>query len=183
MCAIRSNLGSALVERLPLKQALNDGVECASLETRRTVKQNVVPDHVLVEETNATTDNGLAILVGIPCKSDLRGKVQVRLLYAIAIAWECCVDIRIGRKVAVGTSGVAIITKTQAEGKIRLDFPGIAHVETDAVVRTQTASRKSEGLLQCAEALSVTNTKTAHVPIQRVGGPARKRPCCCKILT
>ncbi len=55
------------------------GIEGAGLQTRGPIKQNVVPDDVLEEQSYAATDDGLAVLVRIPRKSNLRRKVQVRL--------------------------------------------------------------------------------------------------------
>src|SRR4029077_11481725 len=89
-------------------------VERTVLQALRTVKENVVVDHVLVEHANAAPDHHLAIVLWIPGKTDLGCEVEIRLLHSIARSWERIVHCLNRGEIAVGTSCVAVISDTDA---------------------------------------------------------------------
>ena len=53
------------------------------LQTCRAIEENVVPDHVLVEQSHAGANDGLAVLIRVLGESDLRRKIHIGLFNRI----------------------------------------------------------------------------------------------------
>ena len=107
----------------PAETGAGHCVKGAGLEACRTIKQHVVPDHVLEEQANAATNDGFAVLVRIPGESDLRGEIQIGLGDPVPVSREGRVDIGICRQITIGAPGVAVVTQSEAESEIRLYLP------------------------------------------------------------
>src|SRR5205807_5593371 len=92
-------------------------IESSSHQAQRPVKENVIVNDVLIVETNAAAQYGLAVALRIPGNSQLRGEISVGLLDPIAQSREYSIDCWIGRQITVGTTGVAVVTQAQADGE------------------------------------------------------------------
>src|SRR5208282_5205788 len=104
------------------------GQKRAVLQARGPVKENVVKDHVIVEQPDARANAGLAITLNIPGNSHLRSKVPVRLMYRISVSGEGSVQFRNGAQIAVGSARVAVPTQARSDGQIPPGLPGVANI-------------------------------------------------------
>src|SRR5438552_7808584 len=96
----------------------------------------------------------------VPCDTQLRSKVEVGLVHAVAeAAVELIVELVQGRErteVTVGAAGVAHIAQTGSHGKVGLDLPGISDVPGETVIRTHSAGRQPKCMFDGKESYPVT---------------------------
>src|SRR3984957_12265774 len=150
-------------------------VEGAILQAKRPIKQDVVVNDVLVIQPNSATHHRLAVFARIPGNPQLRSEVEIGLSNGIAVAGECRVNLWNGRQIAIRPACVAVVTKTQADGKVGLNLPRIADVETNSVIRSQSTSGKTQGRRKGVKAESVSESYVLHGVIQRIGIATRIR--------
>src|SRR5882762_773387 len=122
---------------------VNHLVEGARAQPQRTIKQDVIVDHVLVKQPDTTANHSLAIAPRVPGKANLRSKVLVRLSYRVSIPGVGGIDFRDRRQIAVGPTGIAVPAQARIQRKVVLNLPGVSHVETDSVIRAQTTRGKT----------------------------------------
>jgi hypothetical protein len=80
---------------------------------------------------------------------------MVWLLHLIPCPGDGLIQYRKRAKVAISASGIADIPHTKGCRKVGFDFPGIAKVCADPVVRAKSAERKSESRLRCRKDVPV----------------------------
>jgi len=122
---------------------VNHLIEGAGAQTQGSIKQDVVVDHVLVEQPDTATNHSLAVALRIPGKTNLWSKILVGLSYWISIPRIGGVDFGDGGQVTVGTPRVAVPAQAGIYREIGLHLPGVPDIKTDPVVRPQPARRKT----------------------------------------
>src|SRR5262249_25653716 len=143
------------------------------------IKEDVIPDDVLKEEPDPSADHRLAIVAGIPRKTDLRRQISVGLLYPIAVSRKFSVDFRDCRQITVGTASVAVIAQAEAHGKVRLDLPRVADIEADPVIRSKAAGWEAQSRIKSGESLSIAYAQPVHWVVQWIGRTSWKRTDVC----
>src|SRR5208283_5905211 len=125
--------------------------ERAVRQLQRTVKQNVVPDHVLVVKTDTRADGRLAVLPRIPSDSQRRSEIQIWVgnrSAEVRPGRYQVVEVRLCGQIAVGTASVANIAQAQIYCEIRQHFPGVGDIEAETVVGTKPTGREAKSRLR-----------------------------------
>ena len=92
--------GCSLANGLSIESVIRlEAQEKPFLQARGRIKQDVVPNRVLVEESNAPPDHSLSIAAGIPGKAELGSKIEIGLMHCVPeAAVELIVElVRAGR--------------------------------------------------------------------------------------
>src|SRR5271156_6206970 len=112
--------------------------KAALLQPPRPVKKNVVPDRVLVEQTNSTPQYRLSVTGRVPCQSKLRSEILVGLVYPILQSGIELIVVsgerRNRRQIAVSSAGITHVTQPVSHSQIRSDLPGVTRVERNAII-------------------------------------------------
>ena len=75
---------------------------------------------------------------------------------------------RDGSEIAVGASGVAHITQAEGDGEIGFEFPGVAEIEGNAIIRAAAACGKAKGWNFRGKTLTVSEGDAGDRKVQRI---------------
>src|SRR5208282_2058133 len=89
---------------------------------------------------------------------------------------ECVVDGRNGAKIAIGAAGIASPAQSRGDGEVRPKLPRVADIQSEAVVRTKTASRETERRLGGRKSLAVAGNGQRDGVSRRICAGKRRVP-------
>src|ERR1051326_2654037 len=156
-------------------------VEGTGLQPERSVKQYVVEDDVFVEQTRTRADHSPSILVGIPRDANLRREIHIGLIDPVPHPRKGSIDGRIGPEVAIGASGIVVISQSNGQREVRLDLPTVPKVPPQAIVGAQTASREAQCRRESAKSQAVSISDSLHRIIERISRSTGVRACRCEV--
>ena len=118
----------------PLKQAFETALNAPDLKRSGRSNRTLFQITFSSEEAHAAENDGFVVLTRIRGKPNLRSRVHIRLSHCVPVTWEGCVDFRNRRHIAIRAARVAVVTQSQTKGKIRLELPRVAPIQTCAVI-------------------------------------------------
>src|SRR5208337_1774204 len=133
--------------------------ERAGLEPQRTVKQHVVENHVLAgfPRVPGNPQVGAKVLVRVR-----NGSTQVRIIR------KHIIELGYARQIAVGAPGIANVAKAEVDREVGEHLPGIGYVQSQTVIRPQSARGIAKRRLGRRKPLTVAQDDDVNRVVQGV---------------